>query len=190
MKSVIGWCLVMMTMTGTAWVAEGDAEQAASYDNYKAIYEKNIFSRNRYTPLSRQGGGAVRKEKVVLSLYVLRGVAVETQKCLAFVEDEISGQFKRLAVGQQLLNGTISEIHVDYVLFAEDEKTRTVRIGQEFDRIESEVERPADEASAGPEPNTPGVIPSPVKNVQPASAQDEDAILKQMLERRRQEMGN
>lgn len=191
MRNMKPW-IVSGMLAAAAWsfAAQSPASRSGSFEDYKLIYERNIFSRQRYTPASRSGApGETRMEKVVLSLYVLRGVAVETGSRLAFVEDAISGQSKRLAVGETLLSGTIAEIRPDRVVFREKDQTRDVLVGQEFDRVESMVERPVDAAGETSDPNKPQETPA-AKSAAPAAPQDEAAMLKQMMERRKQEMGN
>jgi len=175
---------------GMLWAAEPGG--AASFDDYKDIYEKNIFSRLR-TPSGGAGDtGLVSTERVVLSLYVLRGVAIEPGSRLAFVEDEISGQSKRLAAGDALLNGVIEEILPDRVVFKANDQARDVRIGQEFDRVESLVERaadaPADAPEAAPDPNRVRPVPAVQKSPAGAPSQDEAEILRQLMERRKKEL--
>jgi type II secretory pathway component PulC len=193
MRRIIGLAIVMAAIAGgeRTFAEESAAAPSSSYEDYKIIYEKNIFSRLRYTPLSqsREAGGT-RKETVVLSLYVLRGVAVETQNRLAFVEDEISGQTRRLTVGDMILEGTIAEIHPDRVVFRENDQSRDIRIGQEFDRLESVVERPVTASAESPTqtPAAPSAVQT--KSSAPGSSADEADVLKKLLERRKQEMGN
>jgi hypothetical protein len=171
--------------------AAGNEPGEISFESYKSIFEKNIFSRSRISSAGPAGvSGPVRTEKVVLSLYVLRGVAIETSSRLAFVEEEISGQFSRLAVGDALLNGTIAEIASDRVVFKADEQTREVRIGQEFDRVESVVERSADAAVTSADPNVPVPARAVPNTSLPASPSGESDILKQMMERRNKELGS
>lgn len=182
--------VVLCALCGALHAAENQPG-AASYDDYKAVYEKNIFSRSR-VPASAASdtNGAVRTERVVLSLYVLRGVAIETSSRLAFVEDEISGQFKRLAAGDSLLNGVVTDILADRVVFKAGEQARDVRIGQEFDRVESVVERAADAPASSTDPNRPAAAPAVQKTSAPASSSSESDILKQLMERRRKELGS
>jgi type II secretory pathway component PulC len=185
---ILLWAAV--SLTAGLCTAAAEAAPDTSYENYKVIYEKNVFSRTRYTPPADGAGGPMRKEKVVLSLYVLRGIAVETQKRVAFVEDEIGGQFKRMTIGEQLLNGTILEIRPDRVMFKQNDNLCEIRIGQEFDRVESEVERPAGQEPPPAEPNVPAAPVPAAAGSRPGSASDEEAVLKQMMERRRQQVGN
>ncbi|MCE5184695.1 MAG: hypothetical protein LLF76_01035 [Planctomycetaceae bacterium] len=192
MRRLVYCCLLSCLIVHSAGLgAEEPIRRPGSFEKYKPVYEKNIFSRMRYTPSAQDGAGQTRMEKVVLSLYVLRGVAVETKNRLAFVEDEISGQSKRLAVGAQLLDGTIDQIEIDRVLFKHNDKLREVRIGQEFDRVESEVARPAASAGSSADPNSAPAAPQSRKmESAPSSGRDEDAILKKLMERRKQELGN
>jgi type II secretory pathway component PulC len=193
MRRIIGLAIVMAVMAGGVQTSAGESSTApsSSYEDYKIVYEKNIFSRLRYTPpaQSREAGGT-RKETVVLSLYVLRGVAVETQNRLAFIEDEISGQSRRLTVGDMILEGTITEIYPDRVVFRENDQSRDIRIGQEFDRLESVVERPIAGSAESPTQTAPASSAAPAKSSAPASSADEADVLKKLLERRKQEMGN
>ena len=190
MKTYMTLCAVLWMAAAGLAQAEQSAAEPSSFENYRLIYQRNIFSRTRTAPSSRQSGTATRTETVVLSLYVLRGVAVETQYRLAFIEDAVSGQSKRLTVGDSLLNGTITEIRPDGVVFTKDEQNRTIKVGQEFERIESVVERLVETAATSSDPNMSEQAAGPARSAPATLPQDEDAILRQMMERRRQEMGN
>ena len=162
-----------------------DTESTDKFDKYKIIYEQNIFSKYRYSA-HQNDKPEPGKKRVVLTLYVLKGIANDSQIRTAFVEEEISGTTFKLAVGGEILDGKVTEIAESYVVFEEHEESRNILIGQQFGGSETTIETyddfPDDSSSQQD-------IPSDKADTSDISG-DADDILNQMLQRRQRELGN
>lgn len=188
MKSTL---ILMMTVIGlTANVAIGASEEQAarqkSYEDYKVIYERNMFSKDRRPPLEEQQR-RVRTTQV-LAIYVLRGIAAQKNERVAFIEEQVSGQTLKAQVGTEVLNGQITEIGPDRVTFEENGLTRYISVGGEFGKTESTVMSTA----TGEEPQEAASTQTQPQTQQPAatgSSGDEGDILRKLMERRQSELG-
>jgi len=183
-NSLIGLtCVIVFGIIGLQLPAEQEkSSEDSGYDRYKIIYEQNIFSKYRRSAQDNQDSVSVsRKKSVVLSLYVLKGVVVNGDQRIAFVEEQVSGQSMRIRVGDELLAGRITEIQVDGVLFAEQGQARRVAIGDLFGKTETiTMESVLDAPKTKPSVET-------LKIDLPADTDGD--LLKKMMERRKSEVG-
>ncbi len=183
--------IVFLMFAGGASVAANDQPTAKNtYDKYKAIYERNMFSKDRLPPhQDRPQGARQTRTTTVLSIYVLRGVAAEAGRAhkFAFVEEQISGESKMAKIGTKILSGQIKDIQMNYVLFEEDGKTRKVRVGEEFGKTSSTEMKDVTESDGGDE-TADAISPKEEQADEPSSG-DESDLLKKLMERRKRELG-
>ena len=112
-----------------------------SYDDYRLINDRNIFSKDRsrssrperyerpssttarpaYTPPPVRGSDAS---------VVLAGVAVHQGAEMAFFEDRRTGDTCRVPTGQSVAGGKVLSICLDSVEYCRDNTTRTIRVGE------------------------------------------------------------
>jgi type II secretory pathway component PulC len=151
------------------------------YETYRVISQRNIFSRYRRPSVPIKPRMPVRKQSVVLKLYVLKGVAVNGPRKIAFIEEEISGESIQGHIGTELLNGKINDIRFGSVLFEQQGQTRRINIGDTFGKTESPAETPG-------ESNTDSSTPQETPKDDTGDS-DENDILKKMMERRKNELG-
>ncbi len=190
MKSIISLLIGLGMVIGVVGYAADDSPSGPdSYDKYKVIYERNMFSKDRQPPRSADEGARRVQTSKVLSIYILRGIAAEKGRShqYAFVEEEVSGQSQMAKVGTEILGGIIKEIQLNYVLFEENGQVRKIRVGEQFGSTSTTVtvevsaenvqDEPVEEAAAKKEA------------VEPPSSGDENDILKKLMERRKRELG-
>ena len=172
---------------GVSFAAEDQAKGKNSYEKYKVIYERNMFSKDRLPPRQERAEARQVRTTKVLAIYVLRGIAAEAGRAhkFAFVEEQVSGESMMTKIGTTVLGGRITDIQMNYVLFEEDGKTRKIKIGEEFGTtsttVMTDAEEPADENdddNKATEEKTEG-----------SSSTEEDDLLKKLMERRKREMG-
>lgn len=184
MKSsiVISAATVILLAAGSVlFSAEEPNAPKKSYESYKVIYERNIFSKDRLPPREeRSDSGQVRKTQV-LSIYVLRGIAGPQDGRVAFIEEQVSGQTLRANIGTEVLNGEITAIQYDRVAFEQNGQTKYVKVGGEFGKTETTV---LTTASEEPQEAKPVEVPA-----EKSSPGDESDILKRLMERRKNELG-
>lgn len=155
--------------------------EGADFEKYKLIAEQNIFARYKRITTGDESGGIVMQKKVI-SLYILRGVVLKEEEKLAFIENEISGEYIRAKVGEDIAGYKVKDIKSGSVVLEKDEDEFNIKVGAEIHRETKEVavsrtEQVKDESA---ETNVKSVLP----------ATGEDATLKLMMERRKRELGN
>lgn len=172
---------LFVTITVIAKNAAHQKESSYRYETYEVVSQRNIFSRNRQSVKVDNGDVPVRKQQVVLTLYVLKGVAVNGSRKVAFIEEEVSGESIKGRVGTELLNGKIENIGFDHVVFKDNGISRQIVIGDIFGKTESITDIQVD-----PEAPSPSI--EDTESSDDASS-DEDELLKKMMERRTNELG-
>jgi len=181
----------MIGLAGLCSAAERTEEPApnpASWDSYKVIVERNMFSRQRGAAERRQRDEAQQVLTVPdpESYYRLRGIAQEDGTFIAFIEDTRSSETLKVRQGEAVARGSIELLDLDSVTFRLDDRTIPVAIGQDLLGGQGAVTMselmewtPAPSASTGSQEAAPAAAPTG----------DEAEILRQLLERRRQELG-
>ena len=171
--------LSLSTMLGGIATADkSESGKQFDADTYKVIYEKNVFSKNRLQD-QKHGRSVERKKTVVISLYVLKGIAFDGKNKTAFIEEQVSGQTFRAETGDTVINGKIVDIMPGYVVFEDNGETKNITVGEDFgstETVETVYENDIDRVSKPPE--------------ETEKKTDEDDILKIMMERRQQQLGN
>lgn len=174
---------LLLAVGGGLLSAEEPNAPENSYEQYTVIAERNIFSKDRRPPREERSPEQARKIQV-LSIYVLRGIAGPPGDRIAFIEEQISGQTQRASIGTDLLDGQITDIKYDRVAYAKNEQTRYIRVGGEFGKTETTVV-----AEASEEQSQEQVAPQAAPADSNAAEGDESDILKRLMERRKNEMG-
>jgi len=187
-------CAVLMAAIWFAglWpAAEGAQEPIERPDVwalYKVIIDRNMFSRQR-GPAERRQRDAEREVVTVPdpeSYYRLRGIAQENGTFIAFVEDTRRNETLKLRQGDAVARGSIESLDLDSIVFRMEDRTIAVAIGQDLlgghgAGTMSELMQwtPAPSTPTSGEPATPAA---------PTGAEAD--ILRQLMERRKQELGN
>ncbi len=149
----------------------------SGFKKYSVISERNIFSRYKLTAAEIEGGVKSAPQKRILSLYVLRGVSLQGDVGLAFIEDEIGGEHLRLKVGDNIAGCCIKEITPNYIVCEKEGLEHTVKIGSELIRTESQ---------AAPSQKAAGLSEKNVNiNSDSKAGGGEDDVAKKMMERRK-----
>jgi len=171
-----------------------------SYDDYRLISERNIFSRDRtsrtrtYTrsePTSRPAPPAPPPAPPASpgdTVWVLAGVALHREAQVAFLENLQTGEVLRLSPGSAAASGTIASICLDSVEYSRGATTRTIRVGE---NLAGEVPTSFTVARSSLAPASPSSgAASSSSTTQPATTSDPgvNSILERLRQRRLQEM--
>lgn len=184
---------VLVGMVGLAGLCsaaeriEEPAPSSTSWEAYKVIVERNMFSRQRGAAERRQRdeGQQVMTVPEPESYYRLRGIAQEDGTFIAFIEHTRSDETLKVRQGEAVARGSIESLDLDSITFRLDDRTIPVSIGQDLLGGRGAVTMselmewtPGSSASAGSQEAAPE-----------APSGNEAEILRQLLERRRQELG-
>jgi len=160
-----------------------------SWDTYKIVVERNMFSRQRSPRVDRS-----RRRQVPVappapdpeSYVVLKGIVQEGGAFMAFLEDTQSGQILRVRQGDSVVRGKIKALTLDSIEYEFEDKTTTVTMGLNlqggrdgtaftgmYELSQTSFTAPAEAASESSKP----------------PSEDEAEILRQLMERRQQQVG-
>ena len=181
----------LLCFLGAPAFAEQEPSLQNTWDGYKVIVEKNIFSRNRWQQAertARQGGAtAPARARAPESFFVLRGITRDENGFIAFVEDTRTYDMARARVGDSLTEGTVKDMTLDHMTFELNGETRQIEIGMDLGGTAPQA------TSIGPAAFVPSVDISPQgeTNSEKAAQAKEEAedILKRLRERRQRELG-
>jgi len=184
--------LVVVSVLAIAmWPAGGLGEELAQQDSweaFKVIVERNMFSRQRGRRVEQVQGEQMRTPAVMNpeSYYVLKGIAQEDGEFVAFLEDTQRGQILRVRKGDKIARGVVTALTLDTIEYQFGERTATVAMGYDLEGGQGVVTLTQMYELSQTYSTTPQQQPS----AQPATtSEDEAEILKQLMERRQQQVG-
>lgn len=101
-----------------------------SWDDYKIISERNIFSRSRTkaVPVVNE----IRQPIIVVpeqTYYTLRGITKQSEEYVSFVEDSRTMAVKKVRKGDKIGPGKAGDITLDDMSYVNGGKTINVKIG-------------------------------------------------------------
>lgn len=167
---------------------------AGTWDDYKTIAEKSIFSKDRspprtptrptYTPPVRTPEPASR---LVLTAIVRHG-----DLWVAFFEDSRTGRVRQALAGQSIDGGTIKALRFDEVDYEIDGQVRQVRTGQDLSGLSVALGAPSySSPSYTPSASTTGSSGpdggASNGTTTPATSADTASLLERLRQRRAQE---
>lgn len=182
---------VVAALAIALWPAGGLGEEPAqkdSWEAFKVIVERNMFSRQRGRR-AEQAQGEQTRAPVVLSpesYYILKGVAQEDGEFVAFLEDTRRNQILRVRKGDSVARGIVKALTLDAIEYQFGEQITTVAMGYDLQGGRGAVTLTQIYELS----QTYSTIPQQQKSTQPAATPEEEAeILKQLMERRQQQVG-
>lgn len=131
--------LVVMVVAGMSGGAErtsaGAATTQPSYrERYSVLSERNIFLKERgrpvYTPRESTRSSSETSRPPMEVSFILTGVILEEGQIRAFVEDTTQGKVLRLAIGDAVARGRVSDIAIDGIEYDVDGRRSWVDIGK------------------------------------------------------------
>jgi hypothetical protein len=109
------------------------ARPAPTFDDYRIVFERNIFLKDRAIRRVRPSYRPVRPaptSQPAAQQLVLTGVAIRQEIRVAFFEDNQTGELVKAVVGDVVQGGKLVSISLDGVEFSLDHNTRKVGIGE------------------------------------------------------------
>ncbi len=156
-------------------------ESKKSFEDYKAITMKNIFSRQRLSAKSKEEIDAAKngEKKFVLEAFILRGTAINDSNKIAFVENVFDNEIYHIKVGEEFKGSVINDISNDGITITKDATASEIFIGGQFSG-DKKVEDTGGAAKAEPVKS---------KSDSASSGDKQSDIEKQMMERRKKQLG-
>ncbi len=173
------------------WPAGGLGEEPAqkdSWEAFKVIVEHNMFSRQRGRRVEPVQGDQIRTPVVLNpeSYYVLKGIAQEDGEFVAFLEDTRRNQILRVRKGDSVARGVVKALTLDTIEYQFAEQTTTVAMGYDLQGGHGAVTLTQMYELSQTYSTTPQQQPSAQRA---ATSEEEAEILKQLMERRQQQVG-
>ncbi len=108
--------------------------KVATFDDYRIVFDRNIFLKDRTTRRDRSYWHSPIRSTLpsqpATPQLVLTGVAIRDEVQVAFFENDQTGELVKAIVGDALQGGTVASISLDGVDFSLQGKTRKVAIGE------------------------------------------------------------
>ncbi len=162
------------------FTAANAAEQKKSFEDYKTIAKKNIFSRQRIGVKAKEDDTAKKEEKkFVLEAFILRGTAINDNDKIAFVENVFDNQIYHIKVNEEFEGSIINDISSDRITIVKDAVVSDVFVGGQFSG-DKKVEDNGESSKAQPVESKTGSA---------AAGGGLTDIEKQMIERRKKQLG-
>jgi hypothetical protein len=164
-------------------------DQQNGWARYDIILRRNIFSRTRQVFRPRQ----FREERRVVvpnpeSYFRLRGITQEDGTFVAFLEDTRTNVVLRVGAGDSVARGAIKSLSLDSLEYQFGERTFTVFMGQDLEGGQGAIT--ASELAQWSETAASVSEAPPAGETPPQPTGDEADILRQLMERRRQQLDN
>jgi len=178
---------LMIAVWPAGGLGEDSAEQQDPWAAFKVIVERNMFSRQRGRRVEQDRTEQVRTPPVLSpeSYYVLKGIAQENGEFVAFLEDTQRGQILRVRKGDSVARGVVKALTLDTIEYQFEDRTTTVAMGYDLEGGQGVVTLTQMYELSQTYSTTPRQPAT-----QPASPSgDEAEILKQLMERRQQQVG-
>jgi hypothetical protein len=183
---VLGWIAALQPAVGLGQAPEPN-QPDDPWGKYELIPQRNMFSRQR-GPRRREEQQERREVTMPNpeSYFRLRGIVQEDGRFIAFVEDTRSNTVLKLHQGDSVARGTIKALTLDTVEYQLADQVTTVRLGYDLEGGQGAVTM-----NELMEWSQTAATPAPSSEASSSEAPTGEAadILKQLMERRRQELG-
>lgn len=163
--------------------------QQYSWETYKVIIDRNMFSRQRGS--RRQDS---RREQVAPpapdpeTYHLLKGIAQEDGQYIGFIENTQTGQVIKVMKGAKAARGEITDLTLDSIEYKLEDKTTIVKIGYNLQGQFGAASSTGYYSPLSTFSNT-STSSTTTTTSKPISSEDEADLLKQLMERRKQQIG-
>jgi len=183
---------VALVFLMTLWPQSGLSQNAAVskkdvWENYQIILQRNIFSRLRSPRVDRSQRQRMDSPPPPNpeTYHILKGVVQENGVFIAFIENTQLGKILRLHEGDTVARGKVSNFNLDTIEYHFEDRKITVSMGNDLEGGKGTVTlNQMYELSQSYTPTSQGAAE---KSSAPSA--DEAEILKQLMERRKQQLG-
>ena len=179
---------------GISYSDETSADKADEFwSQYRILVERNIFSRERGNRTIEPGVSVTQARRQPPtpqpeSYFVLKGVARANDSFVAFFEDTRGGEVIRVKAQDPIARGRIVKLTLDSAAYQNDANTVDVKVGQ---TLEGELGGTALTFENLLEWSEIGSTAASTQDANGTEKLSDDAeVLRKLMERRRQELGD
>ncbi|MBW8015262.1 MAG: hypothetical protein FVQ82_03675 [Planctomycetes bacterium] len=176
--------VVLMLLMALAGHGEQTGQDEKSKESYGVIIQRNIFSKDRSPRRPVRVDVRPAEPNTVAApdiafVFILRGVAIDSNKKLAFIENQSSGELFLASIGEQVDGMVIKEIKADRVVFDKNQTKVEIMVGMDMSGVVpgAAAYTTTSRSLGSSDPNSPAI-----------QGTDESEILRKMLERRKKEL--
>lgn len=187
-------CFILLVLTTITLQSKAEVQDDmnVSWDDYKVLVERNMFSRTRGVKVERSVR-QTRKEPESApgpeNYIILRGIVRQDNRYQAFLEDTRTAEIVKAQAGGTVAGGKLKNITIDHIEFDLKGKIARVEIGKNLKGIDpssstgysndSSLSVGFSETKSG---ETPGTVNKELTG-------DSSDVLKRLMERRKKELG-
>jgi len=180
-------CAVVV-WTGVCMAAEkpgpGRPTSRPSWDRYRILTERNVFSRDRRRPVVVRGTTSQPTTQPSGPGIVLRGIVRQGDDYIAFFEDTGTGRTTKARVGESVAGGRVQRITLDDVTYDKGGHEVQVRVGSNLTGAAAPSVTAVSSRPTGPA--TAPSLAGPPKTA--VGGTRELSILERLRQRRRREL--
>ena len=178
----------------TIWPQSGLSQEAEAlkkdaWENYQIILQRNIFSRQRGPLIDRSRSRRRQMDSPPPpnpeSYHVLKGIVQENGVFIAFIEDTQRGQIIRVREGDSVARGKVKTFNLDTIEYHFEDHTITVAVGKDLEGGRGAIT--FNQMYELSQAYTPTSQEGTKESSSPSA--DEAEMLKQLMERRKQQLG-
>jgi hypothetical protein len=164
------------------------AQKQDAWENYQIILQRNIFSRQRGPRIDRSQRRQMDAPPPPTpeSYHILKGIVQENGVFIAFIENTQRGQILKVREGDSVARGKVTNFNLDTIEYQYEDSKVTVSMGLDLEGGKGTTT--LNQIYELSQSYTPTSQEKTEESSSPSA--DEAEILKQLMERRRQQLGN
>lgn len=161
-----------------------------AWENYKIILQRNIFSRQRGPRIdpSQSRRMDAPPPPTPESYHMLKGIVEENNVYIAFIENTQTGQMLKVREGDSVARGKVTAFNLDTIEYQFEDNKVTVALGNDLEGGKGTTT--LNQMYELSQSYTPTSTSQEKTKESSSPSADEAEILKQLMERRRQQLGN
>lgn len=180
--------IFIITILPQSGLGEGaEVRKKDAWEDYQIILQRNIFSRQRgpRIDLSQSQRTDAPPPPSPESYHILKGIVQENGVFIAFIENTQRGQIFKVREGDTIARGKVETFTLDTIEYNFEDRKVKVAVGNDLEGGKGTVT--LNQMYELSQSYTPTTQQTPKESSTPSA--DEAEILKQLMERRRQQLG-
>jgi len=184
---ILGFIMTLWPQPGIGQDQDAVAQKKDAWESYRIILQRNIFSRQRgpRVDLSRRQRVDAPPPPNPETYYKLKGIVQQNGVFIAFIENTQRGQILRVREGDSVARGTVKNFNLDTIEYQFEDNTVKIAMGKDLEGGQGAIT--LNQMYELSQTYTPTSQDKTKESSSPSA--DEAEILKQLMERRKQQLG-